>query len=146
MMPVLLKKYRIIENEYLVYDPQRNDVVLDKAQIQLLCDRHNGLGADGFIIGPIFNGKKMSVEMYNGDGSVVRKNQQMLEVFSKYILDEAYMKDQFFIIFTLAGKVAIDLFETGEQLQTISVSDITVTDFFARKMREVGRQNIVCAS
>ena len=146
MMPVLLKKYRILENEYLVYDPQRNDVVLDKAQIQLLCDRHNGLGADGFIIGPIFNGKKMNVEMYNGDGSVVRKNQQMLEVFSKYILDEAYMKDQFFIVFTLAGKVAIDLFETGEQLQTISVSDITVTDFFARKIREVGRQNIVCAS
>jgi len=146
MMPVLLKKYRILENEYLVYDPQRNDVVLDKAQIQLLCDRHNGLGADGFIIGPIFNGKKMNVEMYNGDGSVVRKNQQMLEVFSKYILDEAYMKDQFFIVFTLAGKVAIDLFETGEQLQKISVSDITVTDFFARKIREAGRQNIVCAS
>ena len=146
MMPVLLKKYRILENEYLVYDPQRNDVVLDKAQIQLLCDRHNGLGADGFIIGPIFNGKKMSVEMYNGDGSVVRKNQQMLEVFSKYIVDEAYMKDQFFMIFTLAGKVTVDLFETGNELQKISVSDITVTDFFARKIREVGRQNIVCAS
>jgi len=146
MMPVLLKKYRILENEYLVYDPQRNDVVLDKAQIQLLCDRHNGLGADGFIIGPVFNGKKINIEMYNADGSVVRKNEQMLGAFSKYIMDEAYMKDQFFIIFTLAGKVTVDLFEIGNELQKISVSDITVTDFFARQIREAGRRDIVCAS
>jgi diaminopimelate epimerase len=146
MMPVLLKKYRILENEYLVYDPQRNDVVLDKAQIQLLCDRHNGLGADGFIIGPSFKGKKINIKMYNADGRVVRKNEQMLEVFSKYIVDEAYMKDQFFMIFTLAGKVMVDLFEIGNELQKISVSDITVTDFFARQIREAGRQNIVCAS
>lgn len=146
MMPILLKKYRILENEYLVYDSQRNDVVLDKAQIQLLCDRYNGLGADGFIIGPIFNGKKINVEMYNADGSVVRKNEQMLEVFTKYIVDEAYMKDQFFIVFTLAGKVMVDLFETNNEQQQISVSDVTVTDFFARQICEVGRRNIVCAS
>jgi len=120
--------------------------VLDKAQIQLLCDRHNGLGADGFIIGPVFNGKKINIEMYNADGSVVRKNEQMLGAFSKYIMDEAYMKDQFFIIFTLAGKVTVDLFEIGNELQKISVSDITVTDFFARQIREAGRRDIVCAS
>ena len=44
---VTLKKYHGLGNDYLIYDPNQNRELLQERQIQLLCRRNTGVGADG---------------------------------------------------------------------------------------------------
>ena len=43
---VTLKKYHGLGNDYLIYDPNQNRELLQERQIQLLCRRNTGVGAD----------------------------------------------------------------------------------------------------
>ena len=58
---VTLKKYHGLGNDYLIYDPNQNRELLQERQIQLLCRRNTGVGADGILSGPVFENEKIKV-------------------------------------------------------------------------------------
>ena len=66
---VTLKKYHGLGNDYLIYDPNQNRELLQERQIQLLCRRNTGVGADGILSGPVFENEKIKVRIFNPDGS-----------------------------------------------------------------------------
>ena len=68
-MRLKLEKYHGLGNDYLVFDPNHNELKLDEANVKMLCDRNEGLGADGVLEGPILKEDGMHVKVWNPDGS-----------------------------------------------------------------------------
>ena len=65
MAEITLRKYHGLGNDYLIYDPNRNACELQERQVEALCRRNLGVGADGILYGPFFDGDKMRVRIFN---------------------------------------------------------------------------------
>jgi diaminopimelate epimerase len=105
---VTMKKYHGLGNDYLVLDPNKTDLHLQEREVELLCRRTLGVGADGILYGPFFDGEKISVQIYNPDGSEAEKSGNGIRIFAKYLKDEGYVTGSRFTISTLGGDVEIE--------------------------------------
>lgn len=61
MKKVTFEKYHCMGNDYLVYDPNKNEMELNEENIRLICDRNFGVGSDGILAGPYLDQEKMYV-------------------------------------------------------------------------------------
>ena len=50
MAEITLRKYHGLGNDYLIYDPNRNACELQERQVEALCRRNLGVGADGILL------------------------------------------------------------------------------------------------
>ena len=67
MKQVVLEKYHCMGNDYLVFDPNKNDLELNVENIKKMCSRHFGIGADGILAGPYLGENDFYVHIYNGE-------------------------------------------------------------------------------
>ena len=111
MNQIRMKKYHGLGNDYLVLDPNKNDLKLQTRNIEMLCRRNFGVGADGLLYGPILEDGKIKVQIFNPDGSEAEKSGNGVRIFAKYLLDEGYVKEKKFVLNTLAGDVEIEFME-----------------------------------
>ena len=118
-------KYHALGNDYIVIDPSRNDVCLTEATIQLICHRNFGIGSDGILYGPTFDGEAISLKILNPDGSEAEKSGNGIRIFSKYLFDEAYVEGRKFRLQTLGGEVAVEILD--DQARRIKVDMGSVT-------------------
>ncbi|MBE6015863.1 MAG: diaminopimelate epimerase [Lachnospiraceae bacterium] len=100
MNTITLKKYHGLGNDYLVLDPAKNNINLQARSIELLCQRNFGVGADGILYGPIMKDGKIYVQIYNPDGSETEISGNGIRIFAKYLLDEGYVENKKFTIYT----------------------------------------------
>ena len=68
-MKITLEKYHGLGNDYLIFDPNKNELKLTKEAVRLICNRNFGVGSDGLLVGPILGEDKMTVKILNPDGS-----------------------------------------------------------------------------
>lgn len=135
MSAITLRKYHGLGNDYLVYDPNRNDYLLQERQVETLCRRNIGVGADGILYGPFFNGDEMSVRIFNPDGSEAEKSGNGIRIFSKYLRDTGYIKEDSYVLTTKAGKTKVTfLDEAGDMMRV----DMGYAKFVAREIPAVG--------
>ena len=135
MSEITLRKYHGLGNDYLVYDPNRNDSILQERQIEVLCRRNIGVGADGILYGPFFDGEDIGVRIFNPDGSEAEKSGNGIRIFSKYLRDAGYVKDEEYVLNTKAGKTkVIFLDEEGNQMRV----DMGYAKFLAEEIPVVG--------
>ena len=118
-------KYHALGNDYIVIDPNRNEVSLTEANIQRICHRNFGIGSDGILYGPIFDGDEISLKILNPDGSEAEKSGNGIRIFSKYLFDESYSEGKRFKLQTLGGEVAVEILDN--QARRIKVDMGTVT-------------------
>lgn len=111
MTEITLHKYHGLGNDYLVLDPNKNSVTLQSRNIEMLCRRNFGVGADGLLYGPVCENGKMRVRIFNPDGSEAEQSGNGVRIFAKYLADEGYVQDKKFTLDTLAGKVGIEFLE-----------------------------------
>ena len=78
-MNVILEKYHGLGNDYLVFDPNKNEMELNEENVRLLCDRNYGIGAEG-----------------NGD-----------RIFAKYLKDAGYVQKRNFHFQTPGGEIEV---------------------------------------
>lgn len=115
---LLLKKYHGLGNDYLVLDPNKNELKLQERHIVRLCRRNIGVGADGILYGPIFGEKEPYVQIFNPDGSEAERSGNGVRIFAKYLLDEGYVKKERFTLYTKAGAAVVDfLNEDGSRMR-----------------------------
>ena len=107
-MKVVLERYHGLGNDYLVFDPNHNELELDQANVKMICDRNEGLGADGVLEGPILKEDGMHVKVWNPDGSESETSGNGVRIFAKYLIDHEYVKEQKFSIETLSGPVEVE--------------------------------------
>lgn len=106
-MNLSLERYHGLGNDYLVLDPNKFNLPLNEKIIRLICDRNFGFGSDGILLGPIFEDGGFRVRIYNPDGSEAEKSGNGVRIFSRYVKNFGYVKDDEFVLTTLGGKVNV---------------------------------------
>lgn len=125
IMSIYFEKYNGLGNDYLVYDSNKNNEKLDPETVKLICDRHFGLGSDGILVGPHTEGNKISVEIWNPDGSIAEKSGNGVRIFSKYLKDAGYIKDSKFTLSTLGGNVDVKYLNETGTLMSVSMGTLS---------------------
>lgn len=124
-MKMALPKYQGLGNDYLIYDPQKISLPLNEGRIRRICDRHFGAGSDGILYGPIPEGGKIRVRIFNPDGSEAEKSGNGVRIFSKYLKDAGYAAGRRFTLSTAGGDVAVEYLEGSGELLKVMMGKTT---------------------
>lgn len=68
-MPIHFHKYQATGNDFVLIDNRQSNRKFSTPQIQKICDRRFGVGADGLILIENDNGSDFEMIYYNSDGS-----------------------------------------------------------------------------
>lgn len=116
-MQIVLEKYHGLGNDYLVFDPNKNELELNEANVKMICNRNVGLGSDGILEGSLL-GEHLAVKIWNPDGSVAEKSGNGVRIFAKYLKDAGYVQKKNYELMTDGGIVEITyLNEEGSRLR-----------------------------
>lgn len=140
MMKLVLEKYHGLGNDYLVFDPNKNQLKLTKENVMLICDRHFGVGSDGILEGPILECEKMQVRIWNPDGSIAEKSGNGVRIFAKYLKDAGYVQKTHVTLSTLSGDTDVQyLNEEGTRMKA-SMGKVT---FWSDEIPVIGERREV---
>jgi diaminopimelate epimerase len=140
-MDLTLKKYTGLGNDYLIYDPNKAGDGLTNAHIQLVCNRNFGLGSDGILVGPLFEDGKISVRIFNPDGSEAEKSGNGIMIFSKYLKDEGYVTGTTVTIGTVGGDVTVEYLDARAETMRVNMGRVS---FWSDEVPVVGdRREVV---
>ena len=115
-------KYHGLGNDYLVIDPARFDVTLNRESVRLICDRNYGVGSDGILYGPLrAEDGSIRVRIFNPDGSEAEKSGNGLRIFARYLVEAGYVTSPDFQIDTKGGRVSVHLDAPDGRLMTVSM-------------------------
>jgi diaminopimelate epimerase len=92
-------------NDFIVVEDLENEWDFDEEAIQLLCDRHFGIGADGLIlVRPASDPEADFFMRYqNADGSLAEMCGNGIRVFAKYLADTGLVTGDSLAVQTLGG-------------------------------------------
>lgn len=97
-------------NDYLVVVPDDLSFALSPARVELLCDRHTGLGSDGLLV---FGGELepglFGLRILNPDGSEAEKSGNGLRIFAKWLYDTRRAAGERFTVRTLGGDAGVEI-------------------------------------
>jgi len=136
----MIKKYHGLGNDYLVIDPNKNDVDLQEHHIRKLCRRNFGIGADGILYGPIEKDGKIHVRCFNPDASEATNTGTGIRIFAKYLKDEGYAKENKVTFYTVSGKAEVEFLNEDA---TLVRARIGKPDFHASAIPVIGEEREV---
>lgn len=88
-MVLELYKYECQNNEYLIYDSNKNEFEFGGREARVMCSLEVGLMTKKFlVIPPVQN--QMTVKMYNPDGTQAQPQLEDMKVFARYLEDAGY--------------------------------------------------------
>ena len=110
-------KYTALGNDYLVLDPYASALAPSPDRIRALCDRHNGIGADGVVFGPEFDAAgQMRIRIFNPDGSEAEKSGNGIRIFARYAFEAGYVSREPFTLATRGGPVTVRVLDDAAAL------------------------------
>lgn len=118
-------KYEALGNDYIVIDPKSFDIMMNSENIAKICHRNFGCGSDGILYGPIFKDDKIFLKIFNPDGSEAEKSGNGIRIFSKYLRDEGYIKDESFKLQTKGGEVLVRYLNDDGSLIKVSMGKVS---------------------
>jgi diaminopimelate epimerase len=118
-------KYHALGNDYIIIDPQKVKIDLNKENIKLICHRNFGIGSDGILYGPTIIGDKMNLHIYNPDGSEAEKSGNGIRMFSKYLIDAGYVSEKTFYVNTIVGQVSVEILQYNPISIKIDMGTVT---------------------
>lgn len=106
-------KYSALGNDYLVLDPHAFDLAtLTEERIRAICDRHDGVGADGIVAGPARDTEgRIAIRIYNPDGSEAEKSGNGIRIFARYAYEAGYLSREPVTLVTHGGPVTIRILD-----------------------------------
>ena len=81
----ILNIHRFRFKDYLVLDPKNFDAVPSPDVIRRICHRNLGIGSDGTLWGPFYQGEmkeNFNLRIFNPDGSEAERAETVLESFA----------------------------------------------------------------
>ncbi len=114
-------------NDYIVIDPAKVPFRLTREAVQLICDRHLGIGSDGILEVIESRGADFGVRIFNPDGSDAEKSGNGIRIFAKYLREHGYTTKDRFAVDTAGGRVAVQLALHDGLVTEVSADMGTVT-------------------
>jgi len=115
-------------NDYIVIDPARVPFAITPEAVQLICDRHLGVGSDGILLVQAPRGADFGVRIYNPDGSDAEKSGNGIRIFAKYLREHGYTTKDSFSIDTAGGRVGVQLDMRGRRVIEVT-ADMGIVTF-----------------
>lgn len=106
-----MQKYHGMGNDYLILDPNKNEIRLEEKQIKLLCRRNFGIGADGVLYGPLSGNGKIFMRVFNPDGSEAEQSGNGACIFAGYLRDMGYIHEKKISLYTKSGENEVEFLE-----------------------------------
>lgn len=69
-MQIRFQKFQGCGNDFVIIDNRKGEVKLRNQQVEILCDRHFGIGADGLMLLENAAGYDFKMVYYNSDGNI----------------------------------------------------------------------------
>jgi diaminopimelate epimerase len=92
-------------NEYVVFDSEHISFQINELNIKKICNVHFGIGSDGILLKVPSSKAEFGLKIYNPDGSEAEKSGNGLRIFSKFLYDYKWSKNNNFAIETKGGIV-----------------------------------------
>ena len=114
-------------NDYIVIDPAKVPFTVTPEAVQLICDRHLGVGSDGILLVAPPRGGDFGVRILNPDGTDAQKSGNGIRIFAKYLREHGYTEENRFSIDTAGGRVSVQLKLRGGRVPEVTADMGTVT-------------------
>jgi diaminopimelate epimerase len=129
-------------NDYIVIDPANVPFAMTPETVQLICDRHTGVGSDGILLVQPSRAADFGMRIYNPDGSDAEKSGNGIRIFAKYLREHGYTSEDCFTIETAGGRVGVQLRlhdgrvrEVTAEMGTVTFDGLDSIDIDARHVR-----------
>ncbi len=114
-------------NDFIMLDNRNLELSLDEGQINRLCDRHRGIGADGLIIAePSAEEGTLRMRYYNSDGREAEMCGNGARCFARYVDRVAVLEGKPLSFQTMAGPAAAKFQDDQVQLQLSEPFDLVM--------------------
>ena len=139
-MKISVERYHGLGNDYLVFDPNKNELKLNPENVAMLCNRNMGLGSDGVLEGPYVDEGEISLRIWNPDGSTAKASGNGVSIFAKYLKDKGYAQKKNYTLITDGGPVEITyLSDDGNRLR-VSMGKVS---FWSDEIPVTGERRLV---
>lgn len=114
-------KYQGTGNDFIVTDGMADGDVYSRERIRSACDRHFGVGADGFIAAVPSGCADVRMAFYNSDGSRASMCGNGIRCFAKFVRDHGIVKSDIFTVETGDGIRHVTVVETAGKRSEVRV-------------------------
>jgi diaminopimelate epimerase len=114
-------------NDFVVIDNRDLSADLDKDQIEALCDRHRGVGADGLLaVEPAENGADFKFRYYNADGGEAEMCGNGARCFGRFTAALLEGEPDRVTFETIAGTLAAELVDDDVRIAMSEPKDLKI--------------------
>lgn len=112
--PVVIERWQALGNDYLIAEAARLPWAVTPERVQLLCNRHTGVGGDGLLLlsAPEQRGFVAKLQIFNPDGSEAELSGNGAREAIMYLRHRGWTDANTFSIETIAGELRPTI--TGE--------------------------------
>ncbi|MBF7095864.1 diaminopimelate epimerase [Alkalibacter mobilis] len=122
MVKINFSKYHGTGNDFIIVENLDKRISLSQDAIAKMCDRHFGIGADGFLLVEKSDSSDIKMVYHNSDGSLAAMCGNGIRCFAKHVYDNGILDNKIFTVETPAGEKII----TIEELDGCKASKISV--------------------
>ena len=97
-MNIQFSKYQGTQNDFVIIDNRAGDIKLSEVQIEFICDRRKGIGADGLMLLGTKAGYDFSMTYYNANGKEGSMCGNGGRCLTQYAFDQGIKKDTYSFI------------------------------------------------
>jgi diaminopimelate epimerase len=99
-MQIEFSKYQGTGNDFVIIDNRAGNIALSPSQIEFICDRRKGIGADGLMLLGNEAGYDFSMTYYNADGHEGSMCGNGGRCLTQFAFDQGIQKDHYHFIAT----------------------------------------------
>ena len=115
-------KYHGLGNDFILTDDRDGAVEVTAERAARLCDRHTGIGADGWLLVRRSETCDLQMFLYNSDGSVAEMCGNGLRCFAKFVYDHGMVRKDDFTVETLAGPMHVHVTAEDGQVRLVTAN------------------------
>ncbi|MBX2881912.1 MAG: diaminopimelate epimerase [Granulosicoccus sp.] len=110
-------------NDFMLIDNLDGSASLDPGQIQLLADRHTGVGFDQLLLvnQPSHSSVEFDYQIFNADGTEVEHCGNGARCFAQFVFEQGLTNNKRIKVNTLSGPISLELQQDGAVMVEMGV-------------------------
>lgn len=115
-------KYHGLGNDFVLSLDTDGTLEATPERARRICDRHTGIGADGWMLIRPSETCDVQMYLYNSDGSVADMCGNGLRCFAKFVYDHRLVEKEAFTVQTMAGIMSVQVTAEGGKARSVTAN------------------------